>query len=233
MARPTLRPWGLPPVRKNLLRASLRPDVEYIGTRSTSDLSGAWSLDVSTLDIQDGDIGILAYTSDYWDGSNAFSVTPSVSTLWQSSDAHPRTRIFTREMDGTETTFSNSTFCNGVAQCIVFMLFRNALKPTGSEIAVSSQTSGMPDPPAITCTDGDMLACTGHHNGQLMTGSCTQTDFTVVANRTSSNNPYYSTASASYKPTLQSAGSYNPAGFVWSPPGSNWNDASTIRLRKK
>src|SRR5210317_1198903 len=98
MARPTPHPWGLPQVRKNLLKSLYNPPPEFIGSVETGDVNGDWSITVSSLDIQAGDVGILMHTSG---GLDAYSVSPSVTAIYQSGDGNPYSNVFARTMDGS------------------------------------------------------------------------------------------------------------------------------------
>ena len=111
-------------LRGKMLRAASKQSPELIGYINGVDLSGSYSLNISSLGVHAGDIGIFVADQLYY---GSVIETPSGFTRLEnaySSGTQNDLHLFARVMNGTETEVSGSGSSGDIA--MQFMLWRNA-----------------------------------------------------------------------------------------------------------
>lgn len=196
------------------------PSPEHVGTvtqfssyATTGFVSGS-SLDISSIDIQAGDIGIIAFTSSWnqnahwdWGGDIVFEqlVNNTYNDLYQGSNY-----VGYATLDGTETEI----FMTNVASfgfpdlSIVFSVFRNV--GYVNDICMNYGNSASLTPPDLPVTSGSMVVVTGHLDDDAVTMTA-PTNYTLAGATSGAGSPGSGCAIA-YR-SDHSTGTEDPSAF--------------------
>lgn len=134
-----------------------------------SDSGSDFSLDISSVSFQAGDLGVFIFTSRTNDSTYTIDIDGSSGNFTEiHSDAGsaPQDIILSILLAGDETTISSSTGGDWTSESYIFMVFRNAALPTTSTRAATDDDA-MPDPPEITSVgETSLVLITGHIDGK-------------------------------------------------------------------
>lgn len=170
-------------------------------------------LDISTLDIQAGDLGVLQFTTSVGTAYSDNGFTERAAPTGVGSSRH---FILTKVMDGAETALDLGA---GDSQTLSFLLFRGA---SYASVSVAAGSSTSLDAPAVTVAVGDVSVVLGYYQRGAEPALPAPSGYTLATQ------PRISTqvAGTSYK-AITAAGSEDPAGVTIT--SSDW-DAVTMRL---
>jgi hypothetical protein len=198
----------------------------FIGQVSGGDATGDFTLDISSLDVQSGDLGILFTGSD--DGDDNFTVTGFTNRARigvSGPSGNGEATVFTKVMTGSETSISSSGGADLVQTAIVFALFRGL--DYISIATARSESDGDPNPPAVTVSAGDWVVVGGYQDDDVQSISA-PTNYTLISSQTQGTAGDGFTTAAAYRENL-SAGTEDPG--VMSSAGSDPWAAVSIVLR--
>lgn len=198
----------------------------FVGYVSGTDAGGDFSLDISSLGIRSGDLGLLFTGSDSGDLNftvSGFTNRARVGVSGGSGDGEAT--VFSRVMDGTETTITSSGGGDLQFTSVIFALFR---KLSYVSIATARSTSsGDPDPPSVTVSSGDWVVVGGYQDDDVQPISAPSGYSLIVSQQNGTAEAGFATAVA-FKSNL-SAGDENPG--VMSSAGDDPWAAVSIVLR--
>lgn len=217
----SVRSFGLIPVLPPVINTS----PQFIGATTLGDAAGDFTLDISSLDIQNGDLGILFTGSD--DGA-PFTVDGftnrarvGVSGGGGAGDA----TVFTKVMNGSESSLVSSGGTGLNQTAIIFALFRNL-----SYISVTTARDtafGDPNPPSVTVNANDWVVIAGYQDDDVQPIAA-PANYTLISSVSQGTAEFGFTVAAAYRSDL-SAGTEDP-GIMTSTGDDPWA-AATIILR--
>lgn len=133
----------------------------FVGFVSGTDASDNFSLDISSLDIIAGDLGLFFIGAD--NGDNPYSISGFTNIF---SIAGNGFQAFTKVMDGSETAIVG-TSGNAEYISLIFALFRDINYTSVVSTATVDVTTGDPNPPAVTVSDGDWVVVVGYQDDDV------------------------------------------------------------------
>lgn len=182
-----------------LIGAQSKAAPSFVGFVSGTDAAGDFTLDISSLTINAGDLGVLFV------GAAVFDKTYSIANFtFQAVIENDRFSLFTKSMLGGETSIVSSGGGDLQNTSIVFCLFRGL-----SYVEFSSAiTSTDPDPPAITVQSNDWVLVGGFQRRRIDPISA-PSDYTLIASQSVGTPTNACTVAAAYRSGL-AAGTENP-----------------------
>ena len=125
-------------------------DPVFVGSVSGGDSSGNFTLSLSGLDIQPGDVGILAISSDNSDEAYEIEISGNTYFTWLHTEDvnNPQDMVLVISLDGSEEggTISSVAGLKWDGTSYIFSVFRNVVKPITSTRVQGY--GGMPNPPS-------------------------------------------------------------------------------------
>lgn len=135
-------------MRKNLLRAVGSAPIELVDTYTLNPADGNYTVDVSGMTWGNGDIALMAVTSDQADAHTVSGWT----AMGSAGAGNCHTYLFGRALQIGDTTFSTSDGNTLNGTTIVIAVFSNTAVP--ATVDTDTGTTGMPDAPASTVSTG-------------------------------------------------------------------------------
>jgi len=205
--------------------------VEFIWSEKTSQTSTRWSGRLVTFnepaDWQDGDIIVLALSSDYLNGANAIDLNDQTTINWtaiyEGNYAGVWAIVAYATLDEAQTWGSQTSFLGGAhGWTTVATVLRNAAY---QDHALDTGSSGMPTPPElIGFNSGDLVLAAGHLDDVNMHATAPD-GYTIAATDGAIYGNAYSSTMVAYK--VSEGGAENPDAFGGAA-SDEWA-ASTIR----
>jgi hypothetical protein len=211
------------------------PDAGFIAfvsiqwDRQPDPIYSNWTMDVTPLNLEAGDLVIIMDTSDLNDDHNL--TDPGAVRIHNSSDAIPHSEAWYKICDGTETEFS-ITGGNGLravtAICVQFKGYSY-----GAAGTLTYGETGMPNPPSLAgFLPDDICVALGHIDDEDLPDASAQPGFFMIesiGNTEVDGSTYKASSMISYK--LSAGGTENPGPFEH-PSAGDGSYANTIRLVK-
>lgn len=207
-----------------LIGAVSKAPAQFVGFVSGTDAAGNFTLDISSLSIRSGDLGILFIGSDGVD--SAFAVTGYTQRDLSTVSGEMTSATFTRSMDGTETSISSSDAGALSYTTLIFALFRGLTYVSIN--GASTLSGGDPNPPAVTVENGDWVVIGGMQDDDAQPISAPANYTLIDSVETSDGTNLGSATAAAYRFNL-SAGTEDPG--TMSSSGSDFARAVSIVLR--
>lgn len=207
-----------------LIGAVSKAPAQFVGFVSGTDAAGNFTLDISSLSIRSGDLGILFIGSDGVD--SAFAVTGYTQRDLSTVTGEMTSATFTRSMDGTETSISSSDAGALSYTTLIFALFRGLTYVSINGASLLSE--GDPNPPAVTVENGDWVVIGGMQDDDARPISA-PTNYTLIDSVETSNGADLGSATAAAYRFNLSAGTEDPG--TMSSSGSDFVRAVSIVLR--
>ena len=169
--------WRL--VRKNMLRAVVSDAISFVYQAGTTDAAGDWSIDITGLGHQSGDVGILAFSSDVSDGTMSILGFTLVSA--DTTSGNCITSLYRRDMDGAETSVASFN-AGSMTETAVSLFVIRGVTTTGIDIATAAGTNSNPDPGqgAVVTGEEAMSLTVIATGGAAMTDLLTSTGYTTM-----------------------------------------------------
>lgn len=147
---------------EKLLMQCHTPDAEFIGSVTHTDAADDFSFSITSIPFQNGDLAVIAISTDGSDGTWSWGGNVSFTGLYNTTATNtPAVYIGVATLNGTETTVATSGWSND-GTSIVFAVFRNA-GYSGSISASATTLDGQPNPPSVSGFVGsDLSVVTGH-----------------------------------------------------------------------
>jgi len=132
--------------------------IEFIGASTVGATQDEFTLDISDIDIQDGDIGILAITDDQDESSYTIEIDgePDFTLIHRDTDNKPQDYVLSIVLTGGESEIYGQGN-DWVGPSVVFAVFRNALQPTTS--TRDNGSNGDADAPDVSFDVQDGTSC--------------------------------------------------------------------------
>jgi hypothetical protein len=214
------------------------PDEGFIAFVSTTwprhppPVYSSWTLDVTPLNLQAGDLVIIMDTSALND--NHTLTDPGAVLLYNSGDGIPHAQGWYIICDGTETEFATINGNGLRAVTVVCAQFKGyGFGAAGTETWTSS---GMPNPPALAgFVADDICVALGHMRSEDLDDVSAQAGFIIIesiGDTEDAGDPFgVVSASSMISYSLSAGGTENPEPFIRGAT-SNQSYANTIRLTK-
>lgn len=197
---------------------------QFVGQVSGGDAAGDFTLDISSLNIQSGDLGILFTGSDNPDPNFTVSGFTNIARIGVSaSSGAGEATVFTKVMDGTETTLTSASGSTLIQTAIVFALFRELNYI--SILTARSTSAGDPNPPSVTVSQGDWVVVGGYQDDDVLSISA-PTNYTLISSQSQGTAEDGFTTAAAYRKNL-AAGTEDP-GIMNSDGADPWAAVSII-----
>lgn len=192
----------------------------FIGFASGTDSSGNFSLDISSLDIRAGDLGLFFIGAD--NGDNVYSISGFTNIF---SIVGNSFQGFTKVMNGSETSIVGTVGGAGFIS-LIFVLFRDISYTSVTSTATVDVTTGDPDPPSVTVSKGDWVVAVGYQDDDVQPISAPD-GYTLVVSQQNGIPGDGCALAVAYKEDL-SAGTENPG--IMSSTGSDSGGSATLVL---
>lgn len=192
----------------------------FIGYVSGTDPTDNFSLDISSLDIRAGDLGLFFVGAD--GGDNQYSVTGFTNIFSILGNSF---QGFTKVMNGSETAVVGT---GGGADFIslIFVLFRDIDYISVASSSVTDVATGDPNPPAVTVSKGDWVVVVGYQDDDVQPISASP-GYTLVVSQQNGISGDGCALAVAYKEDLP-AGTEDPG--IMSSVNSDTGGAATIVL---